>query len=76
MYFSWEEWTLLDEAQKLLYCDVMLENFALVASLGEIITPAPVPWAGLCLSPFPQGQSWPSDLRTLDTASFSSSLGC
>ncbi|XP_031527915.1 zinc finger protein 549-like [Vicugna pacos] len=34
VYFSWEEWALLDEAQKLLYCDVMLENFALMASLG------------------------------------------
>ncbi|XP_058385102.1 zinc finger protein 211-like [Diceros bicornis minor] len=33
--FSLEEWALLDEAQKLLYCDVMLENFALVASLGH-----------------------------------------
>ncbi|XP_032470694.1 zinc finger protein 772-like [Phocoena sinus] len=34
VYFSWEEWALLNEAQKLLYCDVMLENFALMASLG------------------------------------------
>ncbi|XP_060041677.1 zinc finger protein 211-like isoform X2 [Erinaceus europaeus] len=34
IYFSWEEWGLLDEAQKRLYCDVMLENFALLASVG------------------------------------------
>ncbi|XP_037373910.1 zinc finger protein 560-like [Talpa occidentalis] len=36
VYFSWEEWALLDEAQKLLYFDVMLENFALVSSLGYL----------------------------------------
>ncbi|XP_057567220.1 zinc finger protein 560-like [Hippopotamus amphibius kiboko] len=34
VHFSWEEWALLDETQKILYCDVMLENFTLMASLG------------------------------------------
>lgn len=34
VYFSQEEWGLLSEAQRLLYCDVMLENFALIASLA------------------------------------------
>ncbi|XP_064346020.1 zinc finger protein 776 isoform X2 [Camelus dromedarius] len=32
--FSWEEWGLLDEAQRCLYHNVMLENLALITSLG------------------------------------------
>ncbi|XP_036690908.1 zinc finger protein 211-like isoform X2 [Balaenoptera musculus] len=34
VYFSWEEWSLLDEVQRHLYHDVMLENFTLISSLG------------------------------------------
>ncbi|XP_066126972.1 LOW QUALITY PROTEIN: zinc finger protein 154-like [Saccopteryx bilineata] len=34
VYFFRKEWCLLDEAQRRLYLDVMLENFALISSLG------------------------------------------
>lgn len=33
--FSWEEWELLDELQRLLYLSVMLENLSLVTTLGN-----------------------------------------
>ncbi|XP_036152014.1 zinc finger protein 211-like isoform X1 [Myotis myotis] len=34
LYFSREEWSLLDEGQRQLYLNVMLENFELISSLG------------------------------------------
>ncbi|XP_037373164.1 zinc finger protein 256-like isoform X2 [Talpa occidentalis] len=34
VYFSWEEWGLLDEPERRLYHLVMLENLALISSLG------------------------------------------
>ena len=49
MYFSCEEWCLLDEAQIQLYLDVMLENFALVCMLGKACTTTSVLWARLFL---------------------------
>ena len=67
VYFSWEEWCLLDEVQIHLYLDVMLENFALVCMLGKACTPTSLLWARLCLSPFSQGQVCPCDNWTVDS---------
>ena len=69
IYFSQEEWGLLDEAQRLLYYQVMVQNIALLSSVGKAPLPTTVSWAGLCFSSLSRGAS---DLPTIG----SHSVGC
>uniref|UniRef100_A0A8C3WSK8 KRAB domain-containing protein n=1 Tax=Catagonus wagneri TaxID=51154 RepID=A0A8C3WSK8_9CETA len=62
IHFSQDEWRLMDEAQRLLYRHVMLQNVALLSSVGEVLTPSPRSWAGACSSSLPRATS---DLPTV-----------
>lgn len=63
VYFSQEEWGLLDEAQRHLYHAVMTENFALVTSLGKVHKLSQFPELCSVLSLFPGGSSVLPTLR-------------
>ena len=52
IYFSQEEWGLLDEAQRLLYCQVMVQNIALLSSVGKAPCPPQRPGPGCALRHF------------------------
>lgn len=41
VYFSREEWGILNVSQRHLYHSVMLENFELMTSLGKAFLPGP-----------------------------------
>lgn len=57
VYLSRQEWGLLDEFQRHLYHDVMLENFELTVFLGKALTPPLHPWMFSALPLFPRGSS-------------------
>ena len=56
VYFSWEEWGLLDEVQRRLYHNVMLENLALITSLGKALTPTSDLGSNFAFLFFPRGR--------------------
>lgn len=70
MDLSQEKWELLDGTQRLLYHDVMLENFALVASLGKSLTLSQVSLTGFFPSLFLEGPLFPSHSHAVDIAPF------
>uniref|UniRef100_A0A8C8Y4W8 KRAB domain-containing protein n=1 Tax=Panthera leo TaxID=9689 RepID=A0A8C8Y4W8_PANLE len=56
VYFSQEEWGLLGEVQRHLYHNVMLENLALIISLGKALTPTSDLGSDFAFLLFPRGR--------------------
>lgn len=57
IHFSQEEWGILNGVQRHLHSDVMLENFALLSSVGKALTPTSVSCAEQCFFTFFLGSS-------------------
>ena len=57
IHFSQEEWGILNDVQRHLHSDVMLENFALLSSVGKALTPTSVSCARQCFFTFFLGSS-------------------
>ncbi|KAF5929451.1 hypothetical protein HPG69_007201 [Diceros bicornis minor] len=73
VYFSKEEWGLLDAAQRHLYHNVMLENFELVTSLGKALMACSSMVTSFCPMPSAHRKFCSSQSQTMEAACFS---GC